>query len=292
MKIALLSGKGGTGKTFLSVNLAAAAGACTYIDCDVEEPNGHLFLRPQEEGCKEVAVMLPTFDADLCDGCRSCVDFCRFNALVYIRTVPTVFPTICHSCGGCVIACPTGAVGETTRPIGQVRFGQSGEVKVVTGILKEGEVTGVPLIEEALALGLEAGGWAFIDCPPGSGCAVLESVSQADYCVLVAEPTAFGLHNFAMVLDLVQLLDKPCGVVINKEEGRYPQLEDYCRTRGVDILSRIPNRESFALAGARGEIAVRQDQEAARLFSSLLDLIQSKAEAALAQAAGKEGRSA
>ena len=276
MKIAVLSGKGGTGKTFVSVNLAAAATSSMYIDCDVEEPNGRLFFRPEGIRVETVSVMLPVFDAALCDGCRKCVDLCKFNALVYIKEKPMVFPGICHSCGGCALVCPQGAVSEKPRPIGVIEAGTSGDTAVVTGVLEPGEVSGVPLIRAALMRSAEIERPVVIDCPPGSGCAVLESVAEADYCVLVAEPTAFGLHNFAMVLDLVRLLGKPCGVVINKTEGQYPDLENYCASHAVDILCRIPYSNELATWGAKARIASNESKEMALVFRGLLKKIEEK----------------
>lgn len=276
MKIAVMSGKGGTGKTFVSVNLAAAATSSMYIDCDVEEPNGRLFFRPEGIRVETVSVMLPVFDAALCDGCRKCVDLCKFNALVYIKEKPMVFPGICHSCGGCALVCPQGAVSEKPRPIGVIEAGTSGDTAVVTGVLEPGEVSGVPLIRAALMRSAEIERPVVIDCPPGSGCAVLESVAEADYCVLVAEPTAFGLHNFAMVLDLVRLLGKPCGVVINKTEGQYPDLENYCASHAVDILCRIPYSNELATWGAKARIASNESKEMALVFRGLLKKIEEK----------------
>jgi MinD superfamily P-loop ATPase len=236
MKIAVLSGKGGTGKTFVSVNLAAAVPSSTYIDCDVEEPNGRLFFRPENIQTDTISVLVPVFDASLCDGCRKCVDFCKFNALVYIKEKPLVFPGVCHSCGGCLLVCPNGAVSEAKRFIGVVETGTSESAAV--------------------------------------GCAVLESVSESDYCVLVAEPTAFGLHNFAMVLELVRLLGKPCGVVINKTEGPYRELEQYCAAHHVNILCRIPCSTELAALGAKALIAARENEEMAAMFRRLSDKIE------------------
>ena len=215
MTVAVLSGKGGTGKTFLSVNLAAAAEQAVYIDCDVEEPNGRLFLRPRAVEQRAVTTPLPAFDGARCDGCRRCVDFCRFHALVYVKGKPMVFPDVCHACGGCSLVCPQGAVREEARTVGAVETGARDGIQVVTGILNTGEASAVPVIRAALAAGLGQEDTTIIDCPPGSSCSVMESVAQADYCVLLTEPTAFGLHNLRVVQELVTLLGKPRGVVLN-----------------------------------------------------------------------------
>ena len=270
MKIAVLSGKGGTGKTFVSVNLAVAARNATYIDCDVEEPNGNLFLKPEDVKVTTVHTLLPDFDAERCNGCRKCVDFCHFNALAFIKGKPKVFAEICHSCGGCMIVCPTGAVTERKHPVGRTERGTRGKLTVVTGVLNLGEASAVPVIRAALADGLIGERVTVIDCPPGSGCPVLESVSASDYCVLVAEPTAFGLHNLQMVAEMVSLLQKPCGIVINKMEDPYEPLEDFCRQNSIPVLCRIPYSETLARLNAAAQIACEQDESSRMLFDTLL----------------------
>ena len=267
MKIAVLSGKGGAGKTLVAVNLAAAAGGATYIDCDVEEPNGRLFWKPSAVRKTAVNIFLPEFDGAKCTGCRQCVSFCRFHALLYIKGKPMLFPEVCHSCGGCLLVCPEGAVREVPRQIGVLEEGRHGAVRVVSGILNPGEASGVPVIRQALK---KAEGLTVIDCPPGSGCSVMESIAEADYCLLVAEPTAFGFHNFQMVYELTALLGKQCGVVINREETPYGPLEDFCAEHGLPVLARIPYREDFAKLAAAGNILAEESAGARGLFSELL----------------------
>lgn len=270
MKIAVLSGKGGAGKTFVAVNLAAAAGSAAYIDCDVEEPNGRLFLKPDGIGTTPVATLLPGFDAAKCTGCRKCVAFCRFHALMYIKGKPMVFPEVCHSCGGCLMVCPEGAIREIPRQIGVLEEGRHGDVKVVTGILNPGEASGVPVIRAALK---RAEGTTVIDCPPGSACSVMECVLDADYCVLVVEPTAFGFHNFRMVWELASLLEKPCGVIINKQTAPYEPLERFCEEKRLPVLDRIPYAPALAGRLAENEIAVESIPEQGERFEAILQKI-------------------
>ncbi|WP_177566292.1 4Fe-4S binding protein [uncultured Phascolarctobacterium sp.] len=274
MRIAVLSGKGGTGKTFVATNLAAAAQNAAYIDCDVEEPNGRLFLKPTNCIEQQVFTRLPEFDAEKCDGCRKCVDFCQFNALIFVKNKPMVFSEICHDCGGCVRVCPQKAVTEKERPVGIVQTGSCQSIDVVTGVLNPGEVSAVPVIKTTLKEGFAKGLISVIDCPPGSGCSVMESVTASNCCVLVAEPTAFGFHNFRMVYKLVKLFDKPCFVVINKEDTPYEPLEEFCVQNKVPVLLRIPYSSELAKLGAEGKLAYEQDQRCTAWFDRLLEVIQ------------------
>lgn len=267
MKIACLSGKGGAGKTFVAVNLAAAAGHATYIDCDVEEPNGELFFQPKCVKEETVYSLLPEFNKERCNGCKKCVEFCRFHALVYIKEKPMVFSEVCHSCGGCKLVCPEGAVREAKKPIGVIRQGETNDCSIVTGILNPGEASGVPVIREALK---RAGELTIIDCPPGSACSVMESVMDVDYCVIVVEPTAFGFHNFQMVYELVTLLGRNCGIVINKEEEPYEPLEQFCKEKQVTVLARIPFDAAVAAEVAKGQILVEHSEEVKEVFAGIL----------------------
>ncbi|MEA4964645.1 MAG: ATP-binding protein [Oscillospiraceae bacterium] len=273
MKVAILSGKGGTGKTFVAVNLAATAKDAVYVDCDVEEPNGRLFLTPTHTRETPVCKLIPEFDAAKCTGCRKCVEFCRYNALVLVRETPMVFSEVCHSCGGCALLCPENAVSEKPHPVGLVEEGRSGSVRVVTGVMNPGEASAVPVIQAALRAGAGTDKLTVIDCPPGSGCPVMESVMDADFCILAAEPTAFGFHNFKMVHRLAELLGKPCGVIINKTDAPYAPLEEYCAARGLPVLLRIPYSERLAALGAAGKIAVEYDAALAASFRGLLSAI-------------------
>ncbi|WP_113920531.1 4Fe-4S binding protein [Alkalibaculum bacchi] len=274
MKIAVLSGKGGTGKTLVSVNLAAVAQKSTYIDCDVEEPNGHLFFKPIDVQEEEVSVKIPQVDNERCNGCRKCVDFCKFNALAYIKDKLIIFEEICHSCGGCIMLCPEKALTEKEKGIGKMQRGISDEVTVYTGILDTGEASGISIIKKLLVNNKSKGDeQTFIDCPPGSACIVMESIKDADYCVLVAEPTLFGVHNLNMVYELVKLFNKPFGVVLNKcVDGENPA-EKFCLEKNIKILKRLPFDNELGMLNSNAEIAARKTKKYYAIFSSLLETV-------------------
>jgi MinD superfamily P-loop ATPase len=274
MTIAVLSGKGGTGKTLVSVNLAAVAKKSTYIDCDVEEPNGHLFFKPENVSDEEISVKIPQVNNELCDGCRRCVEFCNFNALAYIQEKLIIFEGVCHSCGGCVIVCPQNALTEKDRTIGIVQKGHSNEVYVKSGILNTGEAMGIPIINSLLSENKDVcDDMIIIDCPPGSACIVMDSIKDADYCILVAEPTVFGVHNLNMVFELVKLFNKPFGVVLNKcLEGENPA-ELFCMERNMKIIGKIPFDNELGLLNSNAEIVTRKSNKYKELFLELLDTV-------------------
>ena len=273
MRIAVLSGKGGTGKTLVSVNLAAAAESATYIDCDVEEPNGYLFFKPEGVQEEQIAVKIPKVDRALCVGCRACVNFCNFNALAYVNDQLIIFDDVCHSCGGCVLVCPAKALTEEDKVIGKIQRGTSGGVAVKTGILNIGESTGIPIITRLLEDEQPKEHHTIIDCPPGSACIVMESIKDADYCILVAEPTLFGVHNLNMVYELVTLFEKPFGVVLNKCLGDENPAEQFCLEKNITILDRIPFDNELGTLNSRAEIAVRESDRYREKFSALLSKV-------------------
>ncbi len=273
MKIAILSGKGGTGKTFVATNLARSAEACIYLDCDVEEPNGHLFLNGPLLSSSKVSLPIPEVNQSLCDGCKKCVDFCRFNALAYAQNRVIVFDKICHSCGGCKIICPQDAIYEVDKEIGQVESRIYKNTKIFTGRLLPGEQSGTSIIHELFNQIKPEDSLVIIDAPPGSACVVMDSIKDADYCILVAEPSIFGSHNLKMVHELVKLFGKPHAAVLNKSLGDDNPSKDYCIKNNINILADIPFDKELGNYNAEGKLVVEYNDKARELFENLLDKI-------------------
>jgi MinD superfamily P-loop ATPase len=269
MKIAVLSGKGGTGKTLVSVNLAALKANTLYIDCDVEEPNGYLFFKPVIKNTKQIKVEIPQVDTLLCNACRKCVDFCQFNALAMIADKLMIFNEVCHSCGACFIICPQNALKPFYKNIGRIETGFSGQNEIRSGILDIGQISGVPVIKELLK-DIPDSILTVIDSPPGSACTVMESIKDADYCLLVAEPSIFGAHNLQMVYELVKLFKKPFGVILNKVTEQENPSEEFCIENSINILGKIPYTAEIAKLNSDAEIIVNKDKSYADLFSGIL----------------------
>lgn len=278
LKIAVLSGKGGTGKTLVSVNLAYTAKKALYLDCDVEEPNGHLFFKPDNLTKEDVSVKIPYVNDYLCNGCRKCIDFCKFNALAYINNKVKVFSEVCHSCGGCMEICPESAISEINKSIGKIEKGNLEDVTVVSGILNTGEASGVPIIKAMIEDENINEQVTIVDCPPGSACIVMESIKDADYCLLVAEPTLFGSHNLKMVYDLVRLFKKPFGVVLNKTQDGFNPSKEFCENNKIKILSEIPFDVELGKLNSDGKIVSKENRSYHDLFVKLLTDITKEAQ--------------
>jgi MinD superfamily P-loop ATPase len=273
MKIAVLSGKGGTGKTLVAVNIAAVAENAVYVDCDVEEPNGYLFFTPELFDRKEVSVLIPVIDRSICTLCRKCIDFCNFNALACIANRMILFEEVCHSCGGCRIVCPVSAITEKEKVIGHIENGVSKNVIVKTGILNVGETSGIPIIRELMNENENDQRISVFDCPPGSACAVMESIRDADYCILVAEPTIFGIHNLNLVFELVKQFHKPHGVILNKCLEGENLAEQFCAENHIRILGRIPFHQEIGMMSSKGLILVRENETHRKFFVNLLNKV-------------------
>ena len=251
MKIVVASGKGGTGKTSVAINLALSVGARQILDCDVEEPNVHLFLNGTEEEFSPVELLVPEINEDKCTYCGKCSAFCQYKALFVVGETAMVFPELCHSCGGCSIVCPEGAITEKPRKIGSLHKVMNDEMELVYGNLNIGEPMAVPMIS-AVKKQAKSEGLVILDAPPGSACPVVEAVSEADFCLMVTEPTPFGLHDLEVATEVVEQLGVPMGVVVNfagiGDRGVY----DFCREHGLPILMEIPYDRRIAELYSRG----------------------------------------
>lgn len=271
MKIAILSGKGGTGKTFVSVNLAASINNMAYIDCDVEAPDGELFLKPIIEEIRDVSVAIPSIKEEKCMGCKACVTHCKFNALAFIREKPILFKEVCHSCGLCEEVCPNKAIYPIDRKVGVIKRGKSADTPFLSGLMNIGEASGTPIIKTLLNEVVEKD--AVIDCPPGSGCLVTETIRHADYCVVVAEPTRFGEHNLRMIYELVTTLGVPFGVILNKNMDGMNPSEAFCIEHHIPILYRLNYDKRVAVLNANGKIVALEDERYKHVFTSIYKLI-------------------
>ena len=253
--IAIASGKGGTGKTTVAVHLAATLlfrkQAVQYLDCDVEEPNGHLFLKPTIESSASVGIPVPVVDAARCIACGKCAEVCEFNAIAMLKK-PLVFPELCHGCGACALVCPVGAIRESPRAIGVAETGRAGSVAFAQGRLNVGEPMAPPLIRAVKARRLPDA-VALFDSPPGTSCPVVATVRGADFVVLVTEPTPFGLHDLSLAVATLRPLDRPLGVVVNRADADR-RVQDYCQAENLPVLAELPDDRRVAETYARGEL--------------------------------------
>jgi MinD superfamily P-loop ATPase len=277
MTVAVASGKGGTGKTTVAVNLALSLeGPVELLDCDVEEPNAHLFLQPSWASSRTVSVPVPQVDERLCTACGACGEACRFHAIVSLRTQPLVFPELCHGCGACLLACPVGAIREVPQEVGVVQRGFRGEIRFVHGRLKVGTAMSGPLIR---AVRSEAGQCqiTLIDAPPGTSCPVVAAVRGSDFVLLVTEPTPFGLNDLKLAVEMCRILGLPCGVVINRSDIGDDAVRRYCASESVPLLAEIPEDRRVAEAYSRGQAAVTVLPEFGALFRELHDRLRAAA---------------
>lgn len=266
MKIAVLSGKGGTGKTTVSASLAASIGSCQYVDCDVEEPNGAIFLKPDIKKSIPVNVLVPEVDALKCNGCGNCGKACQFHAIAVIKGKVLLFPEICHHCGACLIACPKEAIHEVDRTIGVVEINDSNTF--LQGRLNIGEPISIPIIRE-LKKRLRNDVAVILDCSPGASCTVVQSVDGCDYCILVTEPTPFGLHDLKIAVQLIKKMGIPFGVAVNKATADNRSIQEYCAENHIEVLMEIPFSQEIAQAYSNGILPVQNDVQWKQKFTEL-----------------------
>jgi MinD superfamily P-loop ATPase len=269
--VAIASGKGGTGKTTVAVNMASVFQApIQLLDCDVEEPNDHLFLRRSARNEETIAVAIPEVDESLCDACGECGRFCEYHAIVSLGAKPLVFPELCHGCGGCARVCPRGAIAEADRRIGVIETAQSEHITLIQGRLDVGVPMAPPLIR-AVRSRLRDGTSAILDAPPGTSCSVIAAIRGADCVVLVTEPTPFGLHDLELAVDMVRELGMSFGVVVNRVGVGDDRVHVFCRERDIPIFLEIPDDRRIAEAYSRGELIVEALPEYRASFSRLLE---------------------
>lgn len=253
MKIAIASGKGGTGKTTIAVNLALSLGNVQLLDCDVEEPNCNLFLEHDMEEFENVTLPVPLVNNEKCDLCGDCANFCQYNAIAALPSNIMVFPKLCHGCGGCAIVCSENAIEEESRVIGVIeRSVNRNGVDLWQGLLSIGEPMASPVIRQLQDHISEDTNVAIIDSPPGTACPVIASLSGMDYCILVTEPTPFGLYDLILAVDVVRQLKLPFGVLINRCDVGDDQVEKYCISEDIPVLMKIPNDRNIAVLYSKG----------------------------------------
>lgn len=269
MIISVASGKGGTGKTTVSTNLAASLEQpLRLLDCDVEEPNIHLFIKPAVSVSTTESTFVPVINGERCNGCGACAEICQFNALAVIGEKVLVFPELCHSCLGCQLVCPEQAVDEGRRELGIIETGTWNDIIFSYGRLRVGEAMSPPLIGRVQAL-IEPDELVIIDAPPGTSCPAISAMKDSDFVLLVTEPTPFGLHDLVLTVEAVKQLGIPCGLVVNRADIGNDDVYDYALRESLPILLEIPFERHIAELYSRGRLVVEESPRWRRRFQEL-----------------------
>jgi MinD superfamily P-loop ATPase len=278
MIISVASGKGGTGKTTVVVNLALVLENVQFLDCDVEEPNAHLFLKPTVNDKKIATIPVPEIDESKCDYCGKCREVCAYNAITVIprtkdiRGSVLIFPHLCHGCGGCALLCPQNAIKEIEKEIGVIERGNSEDIQFVHGRLNISEIMSPPLIKQVKRY-INSERTVIIDAPPGTSCPVIASVKGSDFCLLVTEPTPFGLHDLTLAVEVLRKMNIPFGVIINRTNIGDEKVDEYCLRENISILMRIPFDKKIAKVYSKGIPIVESQPEYKNEFKKLFDRI-------------------
>ncbi|MDI6600797.1 MAG: ATP-binding protein [Thermoanaerobacteraceae bacterium] len=279
-KISILSGKGGTGKTFASTNLVRVLPNATYIDCDIEEPNGRIFLNPIIEDISDVYTKVPLIDDNRCERCGICSKVCRFGALINLGREILILDHLCHSCEACYEMCPMNAITMANRKIGEISTGVSRGIDFIEGRLNPGEPSGVPIIKQINIL-IKSIELSIVDSPPGTSCSVVNTIEDSDLCILVTEPTPFGLHDLKLAVELVKEMDIPMAVIINKSGSDNQIIYNYCMKNDIKVLMEIPYDKKIAELYSRGTLIAEADSTYEKMFVDLaekiLELIENEA---------------
>jgi MinD superfamily P-loop ATPase len=279
IRIAVASGKGGTGKTTIATSLALSINSpdVLFMDCDVEGPNAHFYLEPDIQQREEVGILLPQIDESRCTYCRRCAEVCQFHAIVVIGSQTLILPELCHGCGSCTLVCPENAISEKLDVMGVLEIGPSlSGFPFARGVMNVGEPMAVPVIRQLKkwATNEVQNGAIIIDTPPGTSCPVVESLKDVDFVLLVTEPTPFGLHDLKLAFQMVEELGMPSGVVINRDGIGNSPIEEFCSEHGLPILMRIPFSRQFAEVLAQGQPLVNAFPEYQPVFRDMHQRIQ------------------
>ncbi|MCD6473027.1 ATP-binding protein [Candidatus Aerophobetes bacterium] len=253
MVISVASGKGGTGKTTVAVNLALSLDnkRIQFLDCDVEEPNAHIFLKPKIVHAQSIGIPVPQVNEEKCTFCGRCAQVCLYNAIAVVKKKVLIFPELCHGCGGCSLLCPEKAIKEVNKPIGVLEEGKTDSIQLIQGKLNIGEMMAPPLIR-AVKKAANNNLITIIDVSPGTSCPVIEAVKDSDFCILVTEPTPFGLNDLILAVEVLRKIKIPFGVVINRADVGDKKVEKYCKKERIPILMRIPMDREIAISYSNG----------------------------------------